>query len=202
MYNRFMITTKLKIRSFKTKHDWNAWLGKNHRDNDGVWIQFFKKDSGVRSVNYAEALDEALCFGWIDGQSKKHDEQSWIQKFTPRRKRSMWSKRNIENVERLIKEDRMKESGLKEFKNAKDDGRHAAAYDSPSTMQIPEDFLKAVSKNKIAKEFFASLNKVNKYAIAWRLQTAKKPETREKRMKKILEMMRKQEKFHEPKKLR
>ncbi len=196
MYNTVMITTKVKIRSFKTKHDWNAWLGKYHREHDGIWIQFFKKDSGVRSVSYAEAVDEALCFGWIDSQTKKHDDQSWIQKFTPRRKRSIWSKRNIEIVERLIKEDRMKAKGLEEGKNARDDGRHAAAYDSPSTMQIPEDFLKAVNKNKAAKEFFATLNKANTYAIAWRLQTAKKPETRAKRLEKILEMLRNQEKFH------
>jgi len=191
-----MLPKKVKIISFKTKHDLNAWLEKNHTDQDGIWLQFFKKDSGVRSVTYAEAVDEALCFGWIDGQTKKHDDESWIQRFTPRRRRSIWSKRNIELVERLTKEGRMMPSGLKEFENAKGDGRHAAAYDSSSTMVIPEDFLQALNKNKKAKAFFATLNKANTYAIAFRLQTAKKPETRAKRMKLILEMMRKQEKFY------
>ena len=141
-------------------------------------------------------MDEALCYGWIDGQANKFDDESWIQKFTPRRAGSIWSKRNIANVERLMKLEKMKPAGLDEVAKAKADGRWARAYDSPKEMQIPDDFMKALSKNKKAKAFFDTLNKTNKYAIGWRLQTAKKPETKEKRIKAIVEMLSKEQKFH------
>ena len=148
-------------------------------------------------MTYAEGLDEALCCGWIDGQLDKYDEKSWLRKFTPRRSKSVWSKRNIEHVNRLIQAGKMKLAGLKEVEAAKADGRWERAYDSPSAMQVPEDFLKELSKDKKAKAFFETLNKANTYAIAWRLQTAKKPETREKRMKAILEMLKRGEKLHD-----
>jgi uncharacterized protein YdeI (YjbR/CyaY-like superfamily) len=182
--------------AFKTAKSWNSWLAKNHAKPLGIWLRFFKKDSGEKSITYAEALQEALCYGWIDGQANKGDEKSWIQKFTPRRKNSMWSKRNIGYVEQLIKDGKMKPAGLKEFEDAKAGGRHKTAYDSPSNMEIPSDFLKELSKNKKAKAFFDTLNKSNTYAIAWRLQTAKKPETRERRMEVILKMMKEGKKFH------
>ncbi len=183
-------------RSFASASAWEKWLAANHLKPDGIWLRIFKKETGKKTVTYAEALDEALCYGWIDGQKKKFDSDSWIQKFTPRRPRSIWSKRNIEHIERLTKEKRMKAAGLKAFEDAKKDGRLAAAYDSASNSTIPEDFLKRLEKNKKAKAFFDTLNKANKYAITFRLQTAKKPETREKRMNLILEMMAKGEKFY------
>lgn len=180
----------------KTQKEWHNWLDKNHSELNGAWLRFFKKTSAIKSVNYKEAIDEALCYGWIDGQSNSLDENSWIQKFTPRRVKSIWSKRNIENISRLEKEGRMKPAGLKAVEDAKKDGRWGRAYDSPVNMKTPEDFLKALSKNKKAVAFFNTLNKTNTFAIGWRLQTAKKPETREKRMKAILEMLKKGERFH------
>jgi len=184
------------VVEFPSPKEWHQWLSKNHATVEGVWLKFHKKHSGLKSINYAEAVEEALCFGWIDGHVKPFDANSWIQKFTPRRAKSIWSKRNTERVTRLIEQGRMKPAGLKEIEAAKSDGRWQKAYDSPVNMTAPDDFLKVLTKNKKAKQFFDSLNKTNKYAINWRLQTAKKPETREKRMKVILEMLAKGEKFH------
>jgi uncharacterized protein YdeI (YjbR/CyaY-like superfamily) len=189
------VKSELPVLSFETADDFNKWLEKNHQGS-GIWLRIFKKKSGVKSINYAIALDEALCFGWIDGQLKTYDEQSFIQRFTPRRKKSIWSKRNIEHVKRLEKEGRMKPAGKKEAEAANSDGRWEAAYDSPSNMGAPQDLLDALSKDSKMEKFFNSLSKTNQYAINWRLQTAKKPETREKRMKLILEMLAKGEKFH------
>jgi uncharacterized protein YdeI (YjbR/CyaY-like superfamily) len=188
--------TDFPIIFFDSQKKWRNWLAKNYSTVDGVWLQFYKKDSGVKSLKYAEALDEALCFGWIDGQSKSLDEKSYLQKFTPRRKRSLWSKRNIEKVEQLIKDRKMHKAGIEQIEAAKADGRWQKAYDSPANMKMPEDFLKELSKKPKALKFFNTLNKTNTYAIAWRLQTAKKPETRERRMKIIIEMLNKGEKFH------
>jgi len=184
------------VKSFATPHAWRAWLEKNHAHSDGLWLRLFKKTSGKQTLNYDQALDEALCFGWIDGQKKGHDDESWVQKFTPRRARSMWSKRNREHIARLIKEKRMTAAGRKQVEAAKKDGRWDSAYDSPKNMEIPADFMKVMKKDKKAEAFFKTLNRANLYAIAWRLQTAKKPETREKRMKTLLEMLARGEKFH------
>ncbi len=191
-----MNKTGLPIISFKSPKAWASWLDKNHAKSSGIWLRLFKKDSGVASVTYAEALDEALCYGWIDGQLEKCDEKSWLRKFTPRRPKSVWSKKNIEHANRLIQAGKMKPAGRQEVEAAKADGRWGRAYDSPSAMQVPEDFLKELSKDKKAKAFFETLNKANTYAIAWRLQTAKKPETRAKRMQAILEMLKRGERFH------
>lgn len=180
----------------KTQEEFAKWLAKNHTTVPGVWIRMFKKATAIPTVTHDQALDEALCYGWIDGQVKSYDEKSWIQKFTPRRPRSTWSKRNIEHIERLTKLGKMQPEGLAEVEKAKADGRWAAAYDSPSTMTIPEDFLKALTNNKKAKETFETLNKSNTYAIAWRIQTAKKPETKERRIKTIIEMLEKGEKLY------
>lgn len=190
------VSDDIPVLSFSTQEEWHHWLDKNHTSEKGLWLRFYKKDSETKSINYAEALDEALCYGWIDGQAKKYDEKSWLQRFTPRRKRSIWSKRNIEHIDRLNKAGRMQPSGLKEVEKAKVDGRWNNAYDSPSAMNAPDDFLKKLSKNKKAERFFNALNKTNKYAINWRLQTAKKPETREKRMMEILKMLENGETFH------
>jgi uncharacterized protein YdeI (YjbR/CyaY-like superfamily) len=186
----------LKIISFKNMKELEKWLEKNHNISPGIWIKFYKKGSGVTSINYSEALDEALCYGWIDGQLRKGDDKFYLQKFTPRRIKSIWSKRNVEHVERLEKEGRMKPSGLKHIEAAQSDGRWSKTYDSPSKMTIPKDFLKELSKNKKAYAFFETLNKTNLYSIGWRLQTAKKSETREKRIKAIIEMLGRGEKFH------
>ena len=192
-----MLRTDLQIISFKSPKDWAGWLAKNHSKSNGIWLKFFKKKSGIASITHSEALDEALCYGWIDGQIKKYDETSWLHKFTPRTPKSIWSKRNIEHINRLTEEGKMKPPGLKEVEMAKTDGRWGRAYDSPGVMQVPEDFLKEISRNKKAKAFFATLNKANIYSITWRLQTAKKKETREKRMKAIIEMLTNGKKFHE-----
>ena len=184
------------IIPLESQEQWEQWLASNHASSDGVWLQFFKKDSGKKTITYAEAVEEALCYGWIDGQSKSYDNESWLQKFTPRRARSVWSKINILRVERLIEAGKMKQAGLAQIEAAKLDGRWEKAYDSPSNATVPEDFLQELNKDKKAKAFFDTLNKANTYAITYRLQTAKKPETREKRMKAILEMLAKGEKFH------
>ena len=159
-------------------------------------MKLYKKNSGVETVTRDEAVDEALCFGWIDGQGKKHDDQSWLIRFTPRRKRSIWSKKNRESVGRLTRLKKIQPSGWTEIERAKADGRWDAAYDSPSNMKVPDDFLEALKADENAYEFFKSLNKTNTYAIAWRLQTAKRAETRQKRLEKIVEMMKNGEKFH------
>jgi uncharacterized protein YdeI (YjbR/CyaY-like superfamily) len=186
-----------EVLAFTSSKEWKQWLAKSHDRPQGIWLRFFKKDSGVPSVRYEEALDEALCYGWIDGQLQSYDDKSWLRKFTPRRSNSLWSKRNIEHVQRLMKAGRMKSSGMKEIEEAQSDGRWMRAYDPGSTLVMPTDFLKRLSKRKKAKEFFDTLNKANTYAIAWRLQTAKKPETREKRLKTILVMLAKGEKLHD-----
>ena len=186
----------LEIISFETAADWENWLDQNHNVSNGIWLRMFKKDSGRKTVYYPEALDGALCHGWIDGQRKSFDDESFIQRFTPRRPRSLWSKINIGHVERLHQTGKMRPGGVAAVKAAKADGRWHAAYDGPKRAEIPTDFLAAVAKNKRALAFFKTLNKTNQYSIAWRLQTARKPEIREKRLKAIVEMMKKGEKFH------
>lgn len=183
-------------QSFRSSKELRAWMVKEHTRASGLLLRIYKKDSGVPSVTYAEALDQALCFGWIDGQKLPFDESSWIQKFTPRRARSGWSKKNLGHVDRLIQEGQMTPAGLKEIDSAKADGRWAAAYDSPANATVPPEFIKELARNPKAKQFYATLNKANVYAIAYRLQTAKRPETRIKRMKLIIEMLARGEKFH------
>ncbi|HXU45582.1 MAG TPA: YdeI/OmpD-associated family protein [Thermoanaerobaculia bacterium] len=184
------------ILDFETPRAWEAWLAKNFADSGGVWLRIHKKASETTSITYAEALDVALCYGWIDSQKRPGDAFSWLQRFGPRRAKSGWSRINTAHVERLIQAKKMKPPGLREVEAAKADGRWQQAYDSPGAAEIPADFLAALAKNKKAKAFFESLNKANTYAIAYRLQTAKKPETRERRLRTILEMMAKGEKYH------
>jgi uncharacterized protein YdeI (YjbR/CyaY-like superfamily) len=178
-----------KTIEFSNSSKWRQWLIEHHADTDGIWMRLYKKVSDVASISYAEALDEALCFGWIDGQKKKNDELSYLQKFTPRRKASLWSKHNIEHVTRLTDAGLMMQAGLAEVERAQEDGRWSAAYDKPSEMLVPDYFLTELHKNTKAKLFFETLNKTNRYAIAWRLQTAKTEETRKRRQDKILGML-------------
>ena len=184
------------MQTFKSSADFRQWLEKNQAGSTGIWLRFFKKASGEESLTYAQALDQALCYGWIDGQKKPFDQQSWLQRFTPRRPKSAWSKINTEHVVRLTKDGVMMAAGLKAVAAAKADGRWQAAYASQRNAGPPEDFLKELSKNKKAMAFFETLNKANVYAIVYRLATAKKPETRAKRMKTILAMMAQGKKFH------
>lgn len=182
--------------AFKTAAAWERWLAENSEASNGIWLKLYKKGSCIESVTYDEALDEALCYGWIDGQLKPCDEESYLRKFTPRRRGSLWSKRNIGHVERLTAAGKMKSPGMKEVQEALTDGRWSNAYDPQSGMVIPADFLHELSKNKRAESFFATLSKANTYSIGWRLQTAQKVATREKRLKAILGMLERGEKFH------
>ncbi len=191
-----MTQVPMPIQRFASPAKFRRWLEKNHAKSDGLWLQFFKKHSGETSLTRAEALDLALCYGWIDSQAKPLDELSWIQKFTPRRLKSGWSKINTQHVERLTKAGAITTSGMKAVEEGKADGRWDIAYSSPKDAKPPQDFLTELSKNKRAKAFFETLNKTNVYSIVYRLQTAKKPETRKKRMKIILAMMAQGKTFH------
>lgn len=185
-----------QVKLFETPEEFEKWLEQNHNTVAGIWLKFAKKNSGVTSINYDQALDVALCYGWIDSQGKALDDKFYLQRYTPRGRRSVWSKINTEHVARLIKEGKMQPAGLTQVERAKADGRWDAAYDSPKNMTFPDLFLDELKKNKSAYEFFQTLNKTNTYAIAWRLQTAKKPETVKKRISLIIEMLSKKKKFH------
>lgn len=184
------------LRAFKTAKSFETWLAKNHVKSDGIRLKLAKKGSGIPSITYGEALDIALCYGWIDGQSKGLDHEWYSQRFTPRRKRSTWSKRNRENVERLIAEGRMQPAGQAEIDRAKADGRWDAAYDSPSTATVPDDLAVSLGRSPKARRFFESLDARNRYAILQRLMTAKKPETRARRIAGFVEMLEKGEKLY------
>lgn len=186
----------LSIISFASAGEWEEWLAKNHAYSRGIWIKYAKKNTGIASLTHDEAIKAALCYGWIDGQADKFDDKHWLVKFTPRGPKSTWSKRNRDFVAQLTADGKMKPAGLEKVEAAKKDGRWERAYDSPKNMQVPEDFLAELAKDNKAMAFFKTLNRANTYAIAWRLQTAKKAETREKRKKKMLEMMARGEKLH------
>lgn len=186
----------MKPKFFKTPSEFRKWLAKNHDKETEIWVGFFKKASGKIGINYDQALDEVLSYGWIDGIVKSFNEEAYMQRYTPRLAKSNWSKINREHVVRLTKEGRMMPSGLKVVESAKEDGRWQAAYDSPANSVVPEEFLSELKKNKKAEAFFKTLNKTNIYAICYRLQTAKKPETKQKRIKDIIEKLSKEEKFY------
>ena len=192
-----MITsTELPILPFESKKKFSEWLAKQHDKSVGLWLKIAKKATGIPSVTYAEALDVALCYGWIDGQKGSFDDKYFLQKFTPRRPKSIWSKINVEKVEGLIASGEMKPAGLKAIEAAKQDGRWSAAYTSQKNSSVPEDFQSALAKNKKAKAFFATLKGANRYAFLFRIQTAKKAETRAKRISQFVEMLERGEKFH------
>lgn len=189
-------SAELSTLPFASKKKWADWLAKQHDTSAGVWLKLAKKDSGIASITYDEAVDVALCYGWIDGQKKSFDDQYWLQKFTPRRPKSIWSKINTEKAERLIASGEMKPAGLKAVEAAKEDGRWHAAYVSPKNSTVPEDFQSVLDQNKKAREFFASLNSANRYAILFRIQTAKKAETRARRIQQFVEMLARGEKLY------
>jgi len=183
----------LPVLSFESREDWAAWLDENHTVATGVWLRLAKKASGLRSVTYSEAVEVALCYGWIDGQARSYDEQTSLQRFTPRRARSVWSRINREKAQALIDDGRMKPAGLRAVEAAQRDGRWDAAYDSPRAATVPADLQQALDDNPAAGAFFATLNGQNRYAILYRIQTAKKAETRAKRIRQYVEMLARQE---------
>jgi len=189
-------STDLPVLPFERQKDWALWLAKNHATSSGVWLKLAKKSSGIKSVTYGEALEVALCYGWIDGQKKSHDETSWLQKFTPRGPKSIWSKINTEKAQRLIESGRMKPAGLKAVESARRDGRWDAAYSSQSKAVVPDDLQAELDRNAKAKAFFATLDSRNRYAILHRVHTAKKAETRAKRIEQFIHMLEKKEKIY------
>ena len=178
------------ILHFANARSWEAWLSKNFSSSKGLWLQIRKKTSPQPSPSYAEALDVALCYGWIDGQTKRYDEDFYLQRFTQRRPRSLWSKINTAHAERLVREGRMKEPGLRQIQAARADGRWDQAYSSPKDAQVPDDFLDAVRLDKDAHDFFLTLNRSATFAICHKLETCKKPETRQRRMDAIIAKLR------------
>jgi uncharacterized protein YdeI (YjbR/CyaY-like superfamily) len=183
-------------RLFKSQAHWHEWLEKNHEDDEGVWVHFAKKGTGAVTVSYDEALETALCFGWIDGQLRTHDEKTFVRKFTQRRARSIWSKVNRAKAENLIKSGRMKPPGLKAIERAREGGEWDGAYDSARAATISPDFQAALDKAKGAGSFFANLDGANRYAMLWRIQTARTPAVRAKRIAEIIAMLKKKETFH------
>jgi uncharacterized protein YdeI (YjbR/CyaY-like superfamily) len=187
---------ELPMLEFERSAAWRKWLEQNHAKSEGVWIKLAKKNSGVVSITYAEAVEGALCWGWIDGQGKSFDERAWLQKFTPRRARSVWSKINRDKALALIERGEMRPPGLAEVERARSDGRWDAAYDAPSKSTVPEDFMLALKANARAAAFFAKLNAANRFAISYRLQNAKRPETRLRRIEQFIAMLARGEKLH------
>lgn len=179
-----------------SRAEWEAWLDAHHTEASGVWLKIAKKGAHTLTVSYAEALESALCYGWIDGQKAALDEAFWLQRFTPRRAGSGWSKVNREKAEALTASGKMRPAGLRQVEQAKADGRWEAAYDSQRTAAPPADFLAMLEQRPEARAFFESLNSANRYAIVYRLQTAKKPETRAARMQRLIEMLERGEKIH------
>jgi uncharacterized protein YdeI (YjbR/CyaY-like superfamily) len=186
----------LPIIFFESQQDWEEWLKGHHADTKGVWLKLAKKGTNIASVDYQQALEVALCYGWIDGQKASHDEQHWLQKFTPRGPRSIWSKINCDKATALIAEGRMQPAGLLQVERAKADGRWDAAYDGQSKITVPADLQSELDKNQRAKEFFATLDSRNRYAILFRIQTAKKPETRAARIQKFVDMLAQNQKIY------
>ena len=184
------------IRAFKDAKAWESWLAKNQTATNGVWMRIAKKSSGVKSITYPEAVEIALCYGWIDGLKRPESETTWLQRFVPRRPRSIWSKINREKALGLIASGKMKPAGLKEVERARQDGRWDAAYDSPKNAPVHPDFQKALDNNPRAKAFFETVNAANRYAIIWRLHTAKRAETRERLTRTFIEMLEKGQTLH------
>ncbi|CAM3954261.1 hypothetical protein G4177_24565 [Corallococcus sp. ZKHCc1 1396] len=187
---------ELPVVPFASQQAWETWLEKHHTDAPGLWMKLAKVDSGIASVTYAQALDVALCYGWIDGQKDAFDAQYWLQRFTPRGPRSRWSKINCGKVDVLVAAGRMRSAGLREVEAARADGRWEAAYAGAKDIVVPEDLLRALDANPKAKAFFATLKSANRYAILYRLHDAKKPETRVRRLEKFVAMLEAGETLH------
>jgi uncharacterized protein YdeI (YjbR/CyaY-like superfamily) len=184
------------VREFPSERAWEAWLARNHATATEVWLRLAKKGAAAETVSRADALAVALCYGWIDGQSASQDETYWLQRFTPRTRRSKWSKINCEAAEELIRSGRMKPAGRAAVDAAKSDGRWDAAYAPPSTMEVPQDLLDRLNRSPAARSFFDSLSAQNRYAILYRIHDAKRPETRARRIENFVEMLERGEKIH------
>lgn len=189
-------TNELPVILFERVEDWEAWLEENYASSKGLWMRLAKKAAAIASINYQQALDVALCYGWIDGQKKSYDEDSWLQKFTPRGRKSIWSKINREKAQALIESGRMRPSGMAAIEAAQKDGRWDAAYASQSVATIPDDLQAALDANPEAAEFFTTLNSANRYAILFRIHQAKRAETRAKRINDYIAMLARHEKLH------
>jgi len=181
---------------FPSGAEWEDWLADNHAQSDGVWVKIAKKGSGIDSVRYPEVLECALCFGWIDGRREALDELHFLQRFTPRRPRSRWSRINREKAEQLIADDRMRPAGLAEVERARADGRWKAAYEGQKSINVPDDLRRELDARPKAKAFFAELSSQNRYAILYRLDEAKRPETRARRLEKFVAMLEAGETIH------
>jgi uncharacterized protein YdeI (YjbR/CyaY-like superfamily) len=181
---------------FASRADWEAWLERHHADPDGAWLKLAKKGSGIESVGYPDVLEVALCFGWIDGQRRPLDGEFFLQRFTPRRARSRWSRANREWATRLIESGAMREPGLREVERAKADGRWDAAYAGQRTAEVPDDLRRALDENEAAARFFETLDAQNRYAVLYRVQDAKRPETRARRIAQFVEMLARGETLH------
>jgi uncharacterized protein YdeI (YjbR/CyaY-like superfamily) len=181
--------SELPVRSFTSQAEWEEWLEAEHAASPGVWIKMAKKSSGIESVSHPEALESALCYGWIDGQRKALDDRFFLQKFTPRTRKSTWSRLNREKALELERQGRMKAAGLEEMRRARADGRWEIAYEPQSSATVPTDLQQALDANPRARDFFASLDSRNRYAILYRLQDAKKPETRARRLVDFVAML-------------
>jgi uncharacterized protein YdeI (YjbR/CyaY-like superfamily) len=185
-----------EVRAFRTTRAWEQWLDCNAGRAEGIWMKIAKRATGIASVTHAEALEVALCFGWIDGQRRALDETHFLQRFTPRRPRSMWSKINREKATALIESGRMRPPGMREVERAQADGRWDAAYAGQRTATVPGELQRALDQNRKAREFFATLDNRNRYAFIWRVQEAKKPETRVRRAEQFVKMLAAGETFH------
>lgn len=189
-------STDPPVVPFKNKESWSSWLDKNHASSPGLWLKLAKKGAGIPSVTYPEALEAALCYGWIDGQKKPFDESWWLQKFTPRGPKSIWSKINREKAEALIESGEMKPAGLAAIEAARKDGRWEKAYESQGKAEVPSDLQAELDRNPKAQAFFATLRGANRYAILFRIHNAKKPETRAKRIQQFIGMLERGETVH------
>jgi uncharacterized protein YdeI (YjbR/CyaY-like superfamily) len=185
-----------EARLFKDQAAWSGWLDKNHARSSGIWLRLAKKNSGLQSVSYAEAIESALCYGWIDGQKRPESEQAWLQRFCPRSAKSIWSKINREKALALIKNGRMMAAGQQAIAEAKSNGRWESAYDSPSRAAVPDDFQAALKSSPRANSFFETLDRANRYAVLFRIQTARKPEARARNIQKFIAMLERGEKIH------
>jgi uncharacterized protein YdeI (YjbR/CyaY-like superfamily) len=191
-----MKSAELPILPFESKRKWKDWLARQHGKSSGIWLKLGRKGAGFPSVTYDEALEVALCYGWIDGQKRSFDDQYWLQKFTPRRPKSIWSRINREKAGKLIASGEMQPAGLKSIELARQDGRWDAAYAGQKTILVPDDFLAELDRYPKAKAFFATLNSVNRYAILFRLHNARKEETRLRHIRRFIEMLERGGKIH------
>ena len=186
----------LPVLTFASRSEWEEWLREHHAAFDGLWIKIAKKATGIDTVTHAEALEVALCYGWIDGQRDRFDESWFLQRFTPRRARSRWSQVNRAKAIELIKSGSMRPAGLREVERAKADGRWDAAYEPVRSATVPEDLERELERNPAAREFFDTLNSQNRYAILYRLADAKRPETRARRLEQFVAMLNERRTIH------